>query len=249
MLNHSSREPSADNIPCPRRQEIHASPPRLALSIHLFSTLIYPRGLSPYLSVYVLAPAIYLFFPAPPTTSTLFPPRTIPLFSMRYGVSWGGGLIINGNDRPAITRTLVCVSLEPLLLLLPDLAKLAPIFFTFQRLPLGSTPTPPRLSSPPTSRRNPLLRVQRRFSPVMTTRGSPIAMGSALRNAGQILRVFGPFLCIPSLSPPRLIRSTPPPHTINIHGSTLLLQPHPSVRRLTAQTRVTYSRDPRFTGV
>ena len=48
-----------------------------------------------------------------------------------------------------------------------------------------------------------------------------------------------------SLLPPH-----PPPQTQqNSHGSTPLLQPHPSVRRLTAQTRVTYSRDPRSTGV
>jgi len=198
VLNHSSREPSADNIPCPRRQEIHASPPRLLQHPPFLHAHLPPRVVSIPVCLRLSTGNLFIF-PAPPTTSMLFPPRTIPLFSMRYGVSWGGGLIINGNDRPAITRTLVCVSLEPLLL--PDLAKLAPIFFTFQRLPLGSTPTPPRLSSPPTSRRNPLLRVQRRFSPVMTTRGSPIAMGSALRNAGQILRVFGPFLCIPSLSP------------------------------------------------
>ena len=89
------------------------------------------------------------------------------------------------------------------------------------------------------------------FSPDMTTRGSLIAMGPALRNAGQLLGVFGPFLCILSLSLPTsdLIYTRTPHYQHPRVDTAELLQPHPLVRRLTAQTRVTYSRDPRFTGV
>ena len=49
-------------------------------------------------------------FPAPPTTSMLFPPRTIPLFSMRYGVSWGGDSSSTGTTAQR-SRGLWCVCL------------------------------------------------------------------------------------------------------------------------------------------
>ena len=79
----------------------------------------------------------------------------------------------------------------------------SPLFLYFSRLSPRLYPYPPRLSSLPTSRRNPLRRVQRRFSPDMTSRGSPIAMGSALRNAGQLLEFSAPFSLHPhSLSLP-----------------------------------------------
>ena len=74
-------------------------------------------------------------------------------------------------------------------------------------------------------------------------------VGPALRNAGQILGVFCPFLFLLSLSP-RLIRPTlASPHTINTYaGGTVVATPSFGPAFYFANEG-TYSRDPRFTGV
>ena len=63
----------------PRRQKIHESLPRIPQHPPFSPTLIYPRGLFPYLSVYVLARATYLL------RSSLSP--DIPIFTLLHAPS------------------------------------------------------------------------------------------------------------------------------------------------------------------
>jgi hypothetical protein len=191
VLNHSSREPSGDNIPCPRRQKTHASlPPTPSAPAFFLHAHLPPRAVSIPVCLRPSPGNLFITLSFPFGRSNIpSPARTIPLLhEVRFFV--GGGASSSTGTTAQRLRAVWSVSGTGEPLLFHDLAKPA-LYIYLSSLSPRLGPYPPRLPPPPTSRRFFLhYGYSDGFPPDMTTRGSPIATGPALRNAGQILGVF-----------------------------------------------------------